>query len=59
MIERNEKTGRRYCSGKYCGYPLSWHSIPAEDREAEGADGLWVCLDCGDAMYAGAETRAE
>ncbi|RWB67606.1 hypothetical protein [Mesorhizobium sp.] len=50
MIRRNAN-GKHYCDGRRCGYPLAWfQGDPVED----GADGEWVCLDCGDRMYADA-----
>lgn len=48
MIRRNPKSGRYYCDGHECGYPLSW----VECHPEEGASGIWVCLDCGAGMYA-------
>jgi hypothetical protein len=47
MIRRTAD-GRYYCDGRECGYPLAWMDGDIED----GDNGMWVCMDCNDAMYA-------
>lgn len=52
---RQSTTGRYYCDGRECGYPLAWSDCDPED----GADGMWTCLDCGAGMYAAVPSRAD
>ncbi|PWJ88443.1 hypothetical protein C8D77_111166 [Mesorhizobium loti] len=54
MIRRGA-SGKYYCDGRECGYPLAWFACDPED----GADGEWVCLDCGASMFASAPVRNE
>jgi len=50
MIRRHA-SGKYYCDGHYCGFPLSWFPC---DPEEYGAEGEWVCLDCSASMFASA-----
>lgn len=54
MIRRSERTGRLYCDGHECGYPLAFFEGDADEQEP----GMWVCLDCNSAMYAEREEAA-
>jgi hypothetical protein len=54
MTIRRTTSGKYYCDGSECGYPLAWVRCDPE----EGADGEWVCLDCNDSIFAAAPTAA-
>ena len=49
---RKSPSGKYYCDGHECGYPLAWFPCDPED----GAAGEWVCLDCNSSMFASSPT---
>jgi len=52
MIRRNA-SGKLYCDGKYCGYPLAY--FPGDEEEL----GEVVCLDCNSSMTTDKPNSAE
>lgn len=51
---RKSSSGKYFCDGHECGYPLAWFPCDPED----GADGEWVCLDCNASMFAAKPSSA-